>query len=118
MGGLSRPRCKVEAAVLPDITTKLPALPVSFNRNLRHLSGLLRADPEFGVPGNMDVLSGADAFSRVVRQGQRRGPPGSPTALETCLGWVMSGTVKHNSLCYQEVSCMSTVLAGNEIFPN
>ena len=37
MGRLSWPRWKVQAAVLPAITTKLPASPVSFRRNWRHL---------------------------------------------------------------------------------
>ena len=117
IGRLSGPRWKVEAAVIPNITTRLPASPVSFNRNWRHLSGLRLADPEFGVPGNIDVLLGVDVFSRVVRQGRRRGPPGSPTALETCLSWVLSGTVKHNGRRHRGVSCISTVLTREEMFP-
>ena len=56
LGRLSGPRWKVEAAVLPNITTKLPASPISFNRNWRHLSGLPLADPDFGVPGKVEVL--------------------------------------------------------------
>ena len=55
---LSVLRWKVEATVLTKITTKLSASAVSFNRNWRHLSGLHLADPEFSVPGNIDILLG------------------------------------------------------------
>ena len=61
---------KVEAAELPNITTRLLASPVSLRRNWRHLLGLPLADPEFGVPGSIDVLLGAEVFSRVVRLGR------------------------------------------------
>ena len=50
VGRLCGPQWKVEAAVLTQITTKLPAMPVSFNTNWRYLSGLCLANPEFGVP--------------------------------------------------------------------
>ena len=60
LGKLSGPRWKVEAAVLLDITTKLP---VSLRRNWRHLLGLPLVDPDFGVPGSFEVLLGTDMFS-------------------------------------------------------
>ena len=69
VGRLTRPRWEVEAAVLPQITTKLPAMSVSFDTNCRHLSGLRLANPEFGVPRYIDVLLGVDMFSRLVCQG-------------------------------------------------
>ena len=53
---LSKPQLKVEVAVLSKITAKFPVSPVSIDRNWRHLSDLRLADPEFGVPGNIDVL--------------------------------------------------------------
>ena len=109
---LSGPRWKVEAAVLPRITTKLPASPVSFDTNWRHLSGLRLADPEFGVPGYIDLLLGVDMFSRVVRQGRRQGPPGSPMAIKTCFGWVLSGTVRQNSR--GPASSVSSMLASDK----
>ena len=94
VGRLTGPRWKVQAAVLPKITTKLPAMYVSFDTTWRHLSGLRLADPEFGVPGFIDVLLGVDMFSRSLRQGRRQGPPGSPMAIKTCFGWVSSGTIR------------------------
>ena len=93
IGKLFGPRWKVEAVVLPKVTTKLPLLPVAFNARWKHLAGIELADPEYGVPGNIDVLLGIDVFSRAVRQGRRVGPPGSPVAINTCFGWVLSGTI-------------------------
>ena len=114
VGRLTGPRWKVEAAVLPQITTKPPAMPVSFDTNWRHLSGLRLADPGFGVPGYIDVLLGVDMFSRVVRQGRRQGPPGSPIAIKTCFGLVLSGTVRQSGLRHRAVSYVSSVLASDE----
>ena len=70
VGRLFTPQWKVEASILPKTTTKLPSLPVSFDTNWRHLSGLRLADPEFDVPGNIDVLLGINMLNRVVYQGQ------------------------------------------------
>ena len=114
VGRLTGPRWEVEAAVLPEITTKLPAVPVSFDTNWRHLSGLHLADQEFGVPGFIDVLLGVDIFSRLVRQGRRQGPPGSPMPIKTCFGWVLSGTVKQKGRRHRAVSCVSSALASDE----
>ena len=69
----------------------------------------------FGVPGSIDVFLEGNMFSQVVRQGWRQGPPGSPMTLETCLVWVLSGTIIHNSRRYREVSCVSTVLESGEM---
>ena len=113
VGRLTGPRWKVDAAVLPQITTKLPAMPVSFDTNWRHLSGLRLADPEFGVPGFIDVLLGVDMFSRLVRQGRRQGPPGSPMAIKTCFGWILSGSVRQNGHPHRTVSCVSSALASD-----
>ena len=111
---LSGPRWNVEAAVLPQITTKLPAMPVSFDKNWRHLSGLHLADPEFGVNGYIDVLLFVDMLSRLVRQGWQKGPPGSSMAINTCFGWVLSRTVRQNGRRCRGVSFVSFVLESDE----
>ena len=67
MGKLSGLRWKVQAVVLPKITTKLPLLPVIFNDNWEHLAGICLADPEFRVPGHIDILLGVDVFSHAMR---------------------------------------------------
>ena len=85
---------QVEAFVLPKVTGELPVYPVPFHQEWGHLSGIRLADPDFGCPGNVDVLLGADVFSSVILHGRRCGPPNSPTAFETCFGWALSGAVQ------------------------
>ena len=65
----------VQALVLPKITTSTPAQPVSGQRRWNHLTGLTLADPDYGTTGFVDILLGADMFSRVVLHGRRLGPP-------------------------------------------
>ena len=112
---ISGPRWKVEAVVLPKVATRLPVMPVPFDRDWKHLSGLRLADPEFGTPGHVDILLGVEVFNRVVRQGRRQGPPGSPMAMNTKFGWVLSGTISRDCPRHREVACVSSVLAGDEV---
>ena len=44
-------------------------------------------------PGNVDLLLGADVFSRTVLHGQRFGPSRTPFAFKTCFGWVLASVV-------------------------
>ena len=104
----------VEAVVLPKITTELPSLPVALSPKWKHLSGLRLADPEFGKPGPIDILLGVDVFSQSILHGRRRGPPGSPFALETRFGWVLSGVINPECPQHQVVSCLSSVHMDND----
>ena len=83
----------IEALVLPKITSNTPAYPVSIPQKWKHLAGLSLADPDYGTPGAVDMLLGADVFSRVVLHGRRFGPVGSPSAFKTQFGWVLTGSV-------------------------
>ena len=83
----------VEAVVLPKVTTDVPSTFVPFNNNLKHLSNIQLADPDFSTPGNIDFILGADVFSRVLHYGQQFGPPGSLSTFKTVFGWVLVGTV-------------------------
>ncbi len=83
----------IEAVVLPKVTSALPSHPVTLDSSWHHLSGLKLADPDFGSPGNVDILPGVDVFSNSLLHGRRFGSPGSPIAMETCFGWVLCGAV-------------------------
>ena len=78
----------VEAVVLPRITTELPVQHIPFDGKWRHLKGLHLADPDFSIPGSVDLLLGADLLGAIIRHGQRQGPPGMPSAIETCSFWL------------------------------
>ena len=56
----------VEALIVTKITFDLPLHPVSLDTKWKHRDGLELADPEFGTPGKVDLLLGADIFSKVV----------------------------------------------------
>ena len=87
----------VEAVVLPQVTTNLPSCLVPFNHKWKHLSNIRLADPDFGTPGSVDLLLGADVFSRTMLHGRRFGPSGSPSAFKTCFGWVLVGDTHTSS---------------------
>lgn len=79
----------VAAIVVPRVTCNLPLHPVTFDVKWKHLIDLPLADPTFGQPGRVDVLLGVDVLVQVLLHGRRIGPPGSPAAFETELGWFM-----------------------------
>lgn len=81
----------VTAIVVPRVTCDIPTHPISFGTRWDHLSDIPLADAEFGV---LDVLLSADIFISVLLQGRRDGLPGTPTAIETELGWVLTGSVE------------------------
>ena len=87
----------VAAIVVPKVICDLPMSPVTFQMDWTHLSDLPLADPGFTRPGRIDILLGADIYVNVLRHGRRDGPPGSPTAFETDLGWVLCGSTGSTS---------------------
>ena len=62
-----------------------------------HLSNITLADPDFAVPGKIDLLLGADIYSDLLLHGRRCGPANTPTAFETQFGWVLMGKTKSYS---------------------
>ena len=75
------------------ITPNIQTQPVTLDPKWNHLLNLQLADPEFGKPGNADILLGADIFSLALLHDWRFGPPGTPSALKTIFGWVVTGTI-------------------------
>ena len=86
------------AFVLPKVTTDMPANPVGSIEKWKHLKGLDLADPEFGTPGCVDVLLGADHYGEIFLHGRRWGPRGTPYAQRTCFGWVLFGPLRATTL--------------------
>lgn len=85
-------KINLTAVVVPKVTCDLPVYPVPFDSAWSHISGIPLADPAFGQPGQVDMLFGVDIFVDVLGQGRRVGPPGTPVAVETEFGWVLSGS--------------------------
>ena len=79
-----------EAYILPSVTGKLPVAPCN-NSNWTHLQNLQLADPGYAVPSEIDILVGADLFFDLLLSEKKIGPPGSPMALQSKLGWLVAG---------------------------
>ena len=107
MGGHKKGRLKVEALVLPNISLELPLQQFAFDPRWKHLRGLNLADPDLGVPGRVDVLIGADVYCRTVLLGQWFSPSGSPMAIKTRFGWVLSGPTLGKCTSGQDLRCLS-----------
>lgn len=86
-------KLSMTAVVVPKVTCDLPLHPVQCSTKWKHILGIRLADPHFCRPGRIDLLLGVDIFMAVLRQGRRTGPPGSPIAIETELGWVIAGKI-------------------------
>ena len=68
------------------------------------------------MPSRIDVLLGVDVFVEALRHGRRKGPPGSPTALETMFGWVLCGNTEQDILHPSSVTTYHTLVeAGDDI---
>ena len=101
----------VEALVLPKITSVLPSHPIPYSRKWKHLTNISLADPDFGTPGSVDLLLGADVFGRAVLHGRRFGPSGTPSAFKTCFGWVLAGVIHGRQQPDQAgMCCVSTMV--------
>ncbi|XP_077256688.1 uncharacterized protein LOC143894368 [Temnothorax americanus] len=90
-GGFARTRHSV--AVLGVNETKAATTRGLTSLDWSHLTGLPLADPEYHLPGSIDILLGADSFVSVLRDGRRTGRAGEPDAFNTAFGWVLMGAV-------------------------
>ena len=107
------------AIVVPKVTCDLPLYPVPLNLEWKHVADLPLADPGFGQPGRIDILLGADIFVDVLLQGRRTRPSGSPVAIETEFGWVLSGSTDKSTsmdqVNLQAITFHTSVTSGDDI---
>jgi len=80
----------LNCAVLSDITGTTPATKLDTS-SWRIPTDIKLADENFNLPGDIDLLLGADLFYDMLQSG-RRTHPGYPVLQETVLGWTLSGT--------------------------
>ena len=85
---------EINAVVIPRVSCDLPSSPIPLDFKWNHLYDLTLADPSFGQPGRIDLLLGVDVFVDILRDGRRKGPPGSPTAIEIDFGCVLDGCTR------------------------
>jgi hypothetical protein len=89
-------RLKVKLYIMSTrLTTQLPARTISTS-TWPHLQGLLLADPSFNQPGRVDMLLGVDVCAQIMKSEVIRGPPGTPCAQNTSLGWILFGSINEH----------------------
>ncbi|XP_026744728.1 uncharacterized protein LOC113506069 isoform X1 [Trichoplusia ni] len=98
----------IDCHIIPEITKVLPSSFV----HIKHVpipSGLKLADPNFNVPSVVDILVGAEVFWNVLGSNRIDLGKNLPKLCETKLGWLVSGSISHqsssishasNNLCY------------------
>ena len=84
----------LKAAVVPVVTAPIPAQETAPVDDLPHLAGLPLADPTFHIPGQIDILLGADVFVNVLTKQMVTGNAGEPAGIETIFGWAIVGAVR------------------------
>ena len=92
-------------AVSTTVTSNLPPQPVKPVIDLPHLMGLQLADTSYHLPGEIDLLLGADMAPLIMTPKPLRcGKTTEPIAQSTHFGWVLSGPVTRLNLLNQEVT--------------
>ncbi|XP_050324432.1 uncharacterized protein LOC126755732 [Bactrocera neohumeralis] len=81
---------RIDALVLSSITSPTPAVKIDMNQ-WPYLRGIDLADNQFGTPGVIDVLIGADVWGRLIEGEVIGGRPDEPFAQRTRFGWVVFG---------------------------
>ncbi|KAI5644381.1 putative peptidase (DUF1758) domain-containing protein [Phthorimaea operculella] len=83
----------VDALVIPtQLTTRLPCKEFK-PKKWSHLEGLNLADPKYYTPGKIDMLLGIDVYTEILKPNLIKGPPGTPCAQDTTLGWILFGEI-------------------------
>ena len=92
----------------------LPLQPAHHGSNWTHLSDIALTDPDYGIPGRVDILLGVDLYSDVLLKGRRIGLPGTPTAFETQFGWVLAGKTNSMNSTHQTVTTHHVAVESND----
>ncbi|GFX80726.1 DUF1758 domain-containing protein [Trichonephila clavipes] len=96
----------VNALVVKELTCNLPNFIVS-KFDWPHINGLQLADPLFYISRPVDMILGADVFFDLILYGKISGTKNQPSALNSKLGWLLSGKV--STACQSEKKVMSLI---------
>ncbi|KAI5632972.1 putative peptidase (DUF1758) domain-containing protein [Phthorimaea operculella] len=81
----------VKANISTRLTAQLPSHQRISAKNWPHIRGLELADPSFYQPGRVDLLLSVKVYARIFKAEIIEGPPGTPCAQNTRLGWILFG---------------------------
>ncbi|GFV85878.1 integrase catalytic domain-containing protein [Trichonephila clavipes] len=89
---VSSDKFQVKALLVSKVTSAMPNFPIKYHE-CPHIKGLTLADPTFYIENEIDILLGADVFMTLISGTPIMGPKGTPSALPTKLGHLLSGTI-------------------------
>ncbi|GFW95012.1 integrase catalytic domain-containing protein [Trichonephila clavipes] len=89
---VSSDKFQVKALLVSKVTSAMPNFPIKYE--WPHIKYLTLADPTFYIENEIDILLGADVFMTLISGTPIMGPKGTPSALPTKLGNLLSGTIK------------------------
>ncbi|XP_060875890.1 uncharacterized protein LOC132949125 [Metopolophium dirhodum] len=105
--GKQTPSLSIDALIVPQITGKTPQ--ISFTPGQwTHIHHLPLADPSYHIPGDIDLLLGADILPSILCDSLISGSAGEPTALKTIFGWVLFGPTTTAPPVSLATMCVST----------
>ena len=87
----------VSVVVVPKATIDLTRHDLPSLKELPHLQNLPLADPHFPEPRRVDLILDTDVMDEVLLPKKITGPPGSPSAWRTELGWGIMGRYTINN---------------------
>lgn len=93
----------IQAYVLKSITSILPSKHIT--RNWAEVEAIQLADPTYCTPGKIDLLLGADVFSKIIEDGVLKMSDGI-VAQKTSLGWIMSGQQETKNEAHHTIIAM------------
>lgn len=102
----------IHALVVECITDQLPTQLIEWDSNLSHLNGLPLADLSWNIPGEIDVVLGAQLFPYIYSGKRVDSDSGAPPALSTTFGYVLMGDYPRNDAV---PSASFTALSLNEM---
>ncbi|XP_045477885.1 uncharacterized protein LOC123683032 [Harmonia axyridis] len=87
---LNGPVLLTDAIILDRICDEIPSHPIPVSA-WSHLAHIKLADESFHTPGKIDILLGADVFSKIMLTEQIIGKPGQIDAMNTIFGYILMG---------------------------
>ncbi|XP_036140825.1 uncharacterized protein LOC118644954 [Monomorium pharaonis] len=82
----------LDCLVLRQITDRIPSSHAD-DYNINIPANLRLADPNFYIPGGIDLLLGADVFWNILCVGQIKATSLHPVLQKTLFGWILGGTI-------------------------
>lgn len=96
----------VEALVVNKVTPPLPNFRVQ-SRKWPHIENLQLADPQFHTSSPIDILIGCDLYPLLLTGTPIIGPSGTPVAIPSKLGFLLTGTIKEKNTQNSSIICHS-----------